>query len=110
MEESPLPIPPIRQPVDRLMLASFLTLPAKQPVTIVGFLENVVDLSSAEKSQSIWASIVYGGTYEKFASQTRIKGGIAAGMTLLNILAAIVIGVGPLLECGRSMKKELATN
>jgi hypothetical protein len=80
----------------------------KQPVVVVGAVEDWVNLSSGEKSQSVRATIVYAGSFEEFASRARIKSLMAGGMMLLNLLAAIMIGIGPTLECGRNLKNELA--
>jgi hypothetical protein len=79
-------------------------LQAKQPVIVVGFVEDAIGLTTGNKFRTIRADIVYAGTHDDFIVRARINLAIATVMVLANIFIALIIVFLPLRECIRGMK------
>jgi len=85
-------------------------LQAKQPVTIVGFVENNLELTSGNKSHTIRADIIYAGAYNDFTARARVKLILATAMVWANAFVALMIVTLPLRDCLRGMKGGLVSS
>jgi hypothetical protein len=94
-------------PVDAM---GYSYLQAKQPVTVVGFVENNLGLINGNKSQTIRADIVYAGVYDDFTARARDKLILARAMVLANAFVVLLIVVLPLRDCLKGMKGGLVSS
>jgi hypothetical protein len=72
------------------------------PVTVVGF----VYTNKLDSTKLITADILHTGSFESFMSRARFKLGFAAGMTIVNILAVILIIFIPIVICVKGLKQK----
>jgi hypothetical protein len=85
-------------------------LQAKQPVTIVGFVENNLELISGNKSQTIRADIIYAGAYDDFTARARVQLILATALVWANAFVALVLVIFPLRDCLKGMKGWLVSS
>ncbi len=80
-------------------------LRAKQPVTVVGVLEDRIDPAREQKVYTLRADIVYARSYDDFVARARFKMILAAAMIAANACVVILILVFMLPPCIKRMKK-----
>lgn len=76
---------------------SFLEIDS--PVTVVGY----VRINRIDQSRLIEAEIIHAGQFESFISRSKTKLGIAAAMTIVNVIAVILLLV-PIIKSIRGMR------
>ncbi|GAP18495.1 hypothetical protein [Levilinea saccharolytica] len=84
-------------------------LKAKQPVIVVGFVENTLNLVNGEWSQSVRADLIYAGTFEAFAKRAQEKQTLAMVMMAANLVAAVLLIILPVQECWKGMNSAKAS-
>lgn len=82
---------------DDILGRSFLEIDS--PVTVVGY----VRINRIDQSRLIEAEVIHAGQYASFVSRSKTKLGIAAAMTIVNVIAVILLLV-PIIKSIRGMR------
>ncbi len=79
-------------------------LQAKQPVIVVGFVENNLGLISGDQSQTIRAELIYAGAYQDFTARARSQLILATAIVWANAFVVLMIVLLPLRDCLRGLR------